>query len=106
MSIGTGLAVVFGVGAITYLMRAGLILALAGRTLPAWFMKALRYVAPSVLAALVVSLVADPDQANTGLSLAEVAGLVVAGAVIWRFRNLMVALAAGMTAFWLVLAVV
>ncbi len=105
MSIGTGLAVVFGVGAVTYLMRAGLILALAGRTLPPWFMKALRYVAPSVLAALVVSLVADPDQANTGLSLAEVAGLVVAGAVIWRVRNLMMALAAGMTAFWLVLAV-
>jgi hypothetical protein len=28
----------------------------------------------------------------------------VAGAVIWRVRNLMIALAAGMTAFWLVLA--
>jgi branched-subunit amino acid transport protein len=105
VSLGTALAVVLGVGAATYAMRAGLILVLADRNLPWWLTKALRYVAPSVLAALVVSLVANPDQPNTGLSLAETAGLVVGGLVAWRARNLIASLAGGMIAFWLVLAV-
>lgn len=104
MSVGTALAAVFFVGLVTYLMRAGLILALADAELPDWLLRALRYVAPSVLAALVVSLVANPDQANQGVSLAEVVGVVVAIPVALKSRNLIATLAAGMTAFWLVLA--
>lgn len=104
MSVSTALAAVLFVGLVTYAMRAGLILALADAELPAWLTRALRYVAPSVLAALVVSLIANPDQANQGVSLAETVGVLVAIPVAWRTKNLIVTLAFGMSAFWLVLA--
>lgn len=97
-------AVVF-VGAVTYAMRAGLILALADAELPAPLIRALRYVAPSVLAALTVTLVANPDAANRGVSLPEIIGLAVAGPVAWKTKNLAITLVVGMAAFWLALAV-
>ena len=105
MSTTTALFAVLTVGAITYAMRAGLILALADAELPAWLLRALRYVAPAVLAALVVSLIADPDAPQQGITFAEVAGLVVAAPVAWKTKNLIATLAAGMATFWLVLAV-
>lgn len=104
MSTSTALIAVIGVGLATYAMRAGLILALADTELPTWLLRALRYVAPSVLAALVVTLVADPDAANRGVSLAEVVGLLVTAGVVIKTRNLAVTLAVGMAAFWAVLA--
>lgn len=105
MSTTTALFAVLTVGAITYGMRAGLILALADTELPAWLLQALRYVAPAVLAALVVSLIADPEAPHQGVTVAEVAGLVVAAPVAWKTKNLIATLAAGMATFWLVLAV-
>lgn len=105
MSIATALFAVLTVGAITYAMRAGLILALADAELAGWLLQALRYVAPAVLAALTVSLIADPDAPNRGVSGAEVAGLVAAVPVAWKTKNLIVTLAAGMCVFWFVLAV-
>ncbi len=105
MSTTTALFAVLFVGAITYAMRAGLILALADAELPAWLLRALRYVAPAVLAALVVSLIADPDAPRQGITLAEVAGLVVAAPVAWKTKSLIATLAAGMATFWVALAV-
>ena len=104
MSVATALFAVLTVGVVTYAMRAGLILALADAELPEWLLRALRYVAPAVLAALTVSLIADPDAPNQGVSFAEVAGLVVAVPVAWKTKNLIATLTAGMTVFWLVLA--
>lgn len=92
------------VGVVTYAMRAGLILALADAELPDELIRALRYVAPAVLAALVVSLVSNPDMPHRGVSLAELVGVVVAIPVAWRTKNLIATLAVGMAAFWTVLA--
>lgn len=105
MNTWTTLAAVVFVGAVTYVMRAGLILALADAELPPSLLRALRYVAPAVLGALTVTLVADPDAANRGVAWAEVVGLLVAGPVAWKTRNLAVTLVVGMAAFWLALAV-
>ncbi len=104
MSTTTALLAVLGVGMITYAMRAGLILVLADTELPAPLLRALRFVAPAVLAALTVSLLANPDAPNRGITLAEIAGLAVAVAVAGRTKNLIVTLATGMSTFWLVLA--
>ena len=104
MSTTLALGAVAVVAILTYAMRAGLILALADATLPPWLLRALRYVAPAVLTALVVSLVTDPDAPNRGVTAAEVAGLLVAGSVAWRTGNLIATLVAGMGVFWLVLA--
>lgn len=104
MSTTSAIFAVVVVGVLTYVMRAGLILALAEAQLPAWLLRMLRYVAPAVLAALTVSLIADPESPNRGVSLAEVSGLLVALPVAWKSRNLIATLAAGMGTFWLVLA--
>ena len=104
MSTTTALLAVLGVGAITYAMRAGLILALADAELPAPLLRALRFVAPAVLAALTVSLIANPDAPNRGITLAEIAGLMVAVPVAWRTKNLIVTLVTGMGTFWVALA--
>ncbi len=104
VSVTSSLIVVLGVGLATYVMRAGLILVLADRELPEPLTRALRYVAPAVLSALVVSLIADPDAQNSGISIAELAGLVIAVPVAWKSKNLLVTLCAGMVVFWVLLA--
>lgn len=104
MSTPTALFAVAAVAVVTCAMRAGLILALAGAELLAFLLRILCYVAPAVLAALTVSLIADPDSPNRGISLAEVAGLLVATPVVWKTKNLIATLMAGMMTFWLVLS--
>jgi branched-subunit amino acid transport protein len=103
MSPVTALASVLALGVATYALRGGLILLLADRTLPQLVERALRNVAPAVLAALVVTMLADPTQPAAGVEAAEVGGLVVAGLITWRWRNLMLALSGGMVTFWLLL---
>ncbi len=104
MSYTTALFAVLAVGAVTYTMRAGLILALADTALLAPMLRALRYVAPAVLAALTVSLLANPEAANRGITLAEIAGIGIALPVAWKTKNLIATLAAGMIVFWVVLS--
>jgi len=105
MSVASSLTAVLVVGVLTYAMRAGLILTLADAELPDWLLRMLRYVAPAVLAALTVSLIADPEASNRGITLPEVAGLAVAIPVAWKTKNLIATLAIGMSTFWLLLAV-
>jgi branched-subunit amino acid transport protein len=84
----------------TYFSRAVFILALANRKLPPRVLSALQYVAPSVLAALVVTMLISPDGTPL-IGVPEMAGLLVAGAVARASRNHLATLAAGMGIFWL-----
>lgn len=90
--------VVVGIG--TYLMRAGFILALADRQFPPRVRQGLRYVAPAVMAALVVSLLFDAEGSG-GAGWVEITALVVGGLVGWRTRSLPWVLAAGMATLWI-----
>jgi branched-subunit amino acid transport protein len=105
VSVWSGLAIVGIVGAMTYTMRAVAIVALADRTIPASFERALRHVGPAVLMALAVSLAAGGD-GGPSLDVAEVAALVAGGVVALLRRNVLWTLAAGMTALWLVAAII
>ena len=80
----------------------GLIVFLADRPLPPNITRALRYVGPAVLSALTVNLIAGGDGVG-GVEFVEVAALVVAVVVAATARNLIAALAAGMTTLWLLL---
>jgi len=92
-------AIVVGVAVMTYVMRAGLILALADRPLPVPVERALRFVGPAVLAALAINLAAG-GEGGPSLAMVEVAALIVAGGVaLWR-RNLIWTLLAGMATLW------
>lgn len=94
--------VIGGMGVITFATRLSLIL-LAGRvTLPAIVWRAMRFVAPAVLAALVVSPILQPAGAldlsagNERLLAATLAGLVA-----WRANNALLTIGLGMAALWI-----
>jgi branched-subunit amino acid transport protein len=105
VSLAAALTLVLSVGAITYAMRAGLILALADREIPPLAARALRNVGPAVLSALVISLIAGPGQPHLGVTAAEAGGIVVTIGLAWWRRNLMLAVSGGMAAFWILLGV-
>ncbi len=102
MSTFAAVTAVLSVGVITYVSRAGLIVFLADRPLPANITRALRYVGPAVLSALTVNLIAGGEGVG-GVEFVEVAALVVAIVVAATARNLIAALVAGMTTLWLLL---
>jgi branched-subunit amino acid transport protein len=97
----TSLAIVVAVSAITYAMRACVIVALAGRTIPVGVERALRNVGPAVLAALAINLAAGVDGA-AHLAPDVAAALVAAGIVAWWRRSVIWSLSCGMAVLWLV----
>jgi branched-subunit amino acid transport protein len=105
VSIAAALSAVVAIGLITYTSRAGLIVFLADRPLPANVTRALRYVGPAVLSALTVNLIAGGKGAS-GVEAAEVAAIAVAIVVASFTRNLIAALAAGMVTLWVIGAVI
>lgn len=93
-------AVVVGAGLATFAMRFSFI-ALFGRVdIPPTLERALRYIAPAVLAALTVPAVVAPggtwDPWNAFLPAAVVGGLAA-----WRTRSIGAAIIVGLPALWL-----
>ena len=105
MSAWSALAIVVMVAGITYAMRACVIVALAGRTIPLPVERALRNVGPAVLAALAVNLAAG-GEGGPHLDVEVAVGLVAAGVVAWWQRSVIWSLLSGMTALWLTAALV
>lgn len=102
MSTGAALAAVLTVGLLTFGARSVLVLALADRPLRPGLARALRHVAPAVLSALVVTLMAGGEGVG-GIEAPEAAAVAAAALVAaWR-RDLVVSLVAGMGTLWLVL---
>jgi branched-subunit amino acid transport protein len=104
MSVAAAASAVLAVGLLTYVARAGLIVALADRSLPAELLRALRFVGPAVLSALVVSLLAG-GEGISGIDLDEVVAVAVGALVAARTRNLIASLAGGMIALWVLILV-
>lgn len=102
MSTPAALAAVLAVGMITYASRAGLILFLADRPLPANVTRALRYVGPAVLSALTINLIAGGEGIDgvTGVEVTALAAGVVTAALS---RNLIASIGVAMTTLWLLL---
>jgi branched-subunit amino acid transport protein len=104
VSTWSALVIVLVVGAMTYVMRTVVIVALADRPIPVPVERALRNVGPAVLTALAVNLAAG-GEGGPSLELAEGAAMLAAGAVGWWRRKLLDALGAGMTVLWVLIAV-
>lgn len=100
--VGLIATVVVGVG--TYLTRASFILALADRDLPPNVRSALQFVAPAVLASLVVSLLLDGEGGAVGWP--EIGALAVGGLVGWKTRSLVWVLVMGMGTLWILDALI
>ena len=87
-----------GIG--SYLMRAFFIFALARYQFPPIMLQALEYVAPTVMAALVVSLLTTPD-GELVAGVPEIVGLLGTAIVAKVTGNHILALITGMSIYWL-----
>lgn len=93
--------VVVGLG--TYVSRAVFILALANRKIPESVVMPLQFVAPAVLAALVVALLINED-GSVAIGVPELAAFAVGATVAYFSRNHIYTLIAGMGVFWIIRA--
>ena len=88
-----------GIG--SYIMRAFFIFALARYQFPPIMLQALEYVAPTVMAALVVSLLTTPN-GELIAGVPEIVGLVGTAVVAKVSGNHILALLTGMMTYWLI----
>jgi branched-subunit amino acid transport protein len=92
-------------GVVTYAIRLSLIALLGQIAVPRLVQRALRFVPPAVLSAIILPELLRPAGTLT-LSLANprpLAGLLAA-LVVWRTRSALLAIAVGMAALWLLRA--
>ncbi len=94
--------VIVGMG--TYFSRALFIVVLANRRIPDPVLVSLQFVAPAVLAALVVALLIDEDEA-VAIGIPELAAFAVGGGIAYKTRSHIWTLVAGMTVYWVVRAI-
>jgi branched-subunit amino acid transport protein len=79
------------------------VLALVGRLkLPELVLRALRFVPPAVLSAIIFPAVfyPDGDQLRLGLDNPRIMAVILAGLVSWRSKNLLLTIVVGMVALW------
>ena len=88
-----------GIG--SYFMRTFFIFALARYQFPPILLQALEYVAPTVMAALVVSLLTTPN-GELIAGVPEIVGLVGTAVVAKVSGNHILALLTGMMTYWLI----
>ncbi len=90
-----------GMGAITYAIRLSLILLWERVSLPPAMARALRFVPPAVLSAIIFPEVLRHDGAlNFSLGNARLVAGLVALLVAWRTRSALLTIAAGMAVLW------
>ena len=94
--------VIIGIG--TFLTRLSFIAFFGERQMPVWMELPLRYVAPGVLGAIVLPAIVRPNGPIEFLPAANprfLAGLV-AVFVAYKWRNVLLVVAAGMGSLWLI----
>lgn len=104
MELGLGLLLI-SIGLITFAMRYSSI-GLSGRAeMPLIVRRALRYVPPAVLSAIFVPELFQPGGTwNLSLSNVRLLAGLLAILVAWRSRNIILTIAVGMVALWLLSA--
>ena len=93
---------ILGMGAVTFAVRLLPILLLERIDMPPLLLRALRYVPPAVLSAIIFPelLIRDGALAISPDNVRLLAGLLAA-IVAWRTRNVLLTIAVGMIVLWL-----
>lgn len=92
---------ILGMALVTFAVRYPVMLLVSRIPLPAPMFRALRYVPPAVLAAIIVPPVVQPQgQLDLAPSNPALIGALVAVAVSWKTKNLLLTIVLGMLAFW------
>ncbi|HZY44710.1 MAG TPA: AzlD domain-containing protein [Anaerolineae bacterium] len=98
--------IIIGMGLVTYGIRLSAIALLGQREFPLIIQRALRFVPPAVLSAIIFpELFQHSGQFDLSLSNARLLAGVLASIVAWRSKNVLATIAAGMIALWLLQAV-
>ena len=98
----SNVAVIFVIGAGTYLLRLSFIGIVGDRIMPNWALVPLRFVAPAVLAALIAPAVLlkdgalDLSPASNPRAIAALVALLLA----WKTRSVPLVIAAGLLTVW------
>jgi branched-subunit amino acid transport protein len=96
---------VLTMGLVTYAIRLSLIGGLGRVELPPFIRRALRYVPPAVLTAIIFpELLLPGGRFDLSLANARLLAGVLAALVAWRSRNVVLTVAAGMLVLWLLRA--
>lgn len=86
-----------GMAAVTMATRIPVLMLLSRRKLPAGIERALKYVPPAVLAAIIVPIVLLPGgELNVKLNNATLVASLFAVLISWRTRNLLLTIVLGM----------
>lgn len=103
MSTPTAWLVIAVIGAATFAFRFSGIRLFGARTMPEPLLRALRYVPAAVIAAIVTPAIVHggPDPGFHPDNARLFAGLI-AGAVAWTSRSVLLTLATGMAGLWLI----
>lgn len=84
-------------GAVTFATRASFIFLIDRLNLPGWFWRALRFVPVAVLSAIILpETVTRNGTTDVSLTNPQVIAALLAVAVAWRTRNVLLTLVAGM----------
>lgn len=100
---GYEIALVLGMTVVTFGVRYPVLALVSRLQMSPGLERALRYIPPAVLAAIIAPALLLPDGETIALRLdnsALVAG-IVAALIAWRTRNLMLTIVGGMAAFWI-----
>ena len=98
--------VILGMGLVTYAIRLSLIALLGRMQVPPLVQRGLRFVPPAVLSAIIFPELLRPSGALdlSPSNLRLLAG-VLSALVAWRTKNVLLTIAAGMAAVWILMAV-
>lgn len=95
-------ATVIAAGLVTLAARASFIVMPPGTRVPAWLQRALKFVAAAVLPALVLPEVLFREvPTGDSVNILRLIAALLAMAVAWKTRNILVTLCVGMAALWL-----
>jgi branched-subunit amino acid transport protein len=98
--------IIVGMGLVTYAIRLSLIVLIGRVRVPPVIQRALRFVPPAVLSAIIVpELLRPAGMLNLSLGNPRLLAGMLAALVVWRTKNVFLAIAVGMVAFWAMQAV-
>ncbi len=101
----TPLLTILLMGLVTFGTRASVMLLLRGGDLPPGLARALRYVPPAVLSAIIFPELLAPGGAfNLSLGNLRLIAGIGAALIAWRTKNTLLTIAAGMTLLWMLMA--
>jgi branched-subunit amino acid transport protein len=97
--------IILGMGLVTYAIRLSLIMLLGRVQVPPLVQRALRYVPPAVLSAIIFpELLVRNGALDVSLSNERLLAGLLAAVVAWRTKNVLLTIAVGMAALWALMA--